>query len=86
MVLTVTVEDLSGRAVADALESVGYERAGERGDHIVLRYAHPRTGTVRAVTVPDHDRLATEMLRNVAEQAGAVEFETFRDRIEAATD
>lgn len=70
--------DFSGEDVVKVLVNVGdFERARQRGSHVILKYQHPETGEKRTVSVPQHDRINTGTLRNIAEQAGAKDFDEF---------
>lgn len=80
--MIVTRGTYSGEDVIDALGNWGFERVGQRGSHVKLRYVHPETGERRTVMVPLHDEIATGTLRNIAEQAGAKEFQRFLDAID----
>ncbi len=58
---------VSGREVAAALASLGYEKDRQKGSHIVLRQAvHPH----RRLVVPDHKEIAKGTLRALIKQAG----------------
>lgn len=65
-----------------ALGKWGFRRVGQTGDHLKLRYIDPNTGEKRTVVVPLHDELATGTLRDIADQAGANDFQAFLDAIE----
>jgi predicted RNA binding protein YcfA (HicA-like mRNA interferase family) len=74
----VVTRDFSGEDVVKVLVNVGdFERARQRGSHAILKYQHPETGEKRTVTVPMHDRIKTGTLRDIAEQAGAKDFDEF---------
>lgn len=72
----------SGQEIINALDKWGFKRIDQTGSHVKLRYIHPETGEKRTVSVPLHDELATGTLRNIAEQAGAEDFQEFLDAIE----
>lgn len=72
----------SGGEIIKALEKWDFHRVDQTGSHVKLRYIHPETGEKRTVVVPLHDELATGTLRNIADQAGANEFQKFLDTIE----
>ena len=55
---------------------------GGKGSHTKLRYVDPNTGEKRTVIVPHDDVLATGTLRDIAEQAGANDFQAFLDAID----
>ena len=70
--------DFSGEDVVKVLVNVGdFGRARQRGSHAILKYQHPETGEKRTVTVPMRDRIKTGTLRDIAEQAGAKDFDEF---------
>ena len=72
----------SGQEIIKALGNWGFTRVDQTGSHVKLRYVHPETGEKRTVTVPLHDELATGTLKNIAEQAGANDFQAFLDEME----
>jgi predicted RNA binding protein YcfA (HicA-like mRNA interferase family) len=72
----------SGEEIVKALGKWGFRRVGQTGDHLKLRYIDPNTGEKRTVVVPLHDELATGTLRDIADQAGANDFQAFLDAIE----
>lgn len=43
----------------------------------MLKYEHPQTGEKRTVSVPLHDRVKTGTLKDIADGAGAKDFEKF---------
>lgn len=56
----------------------GFEWRRTAGDHAQLYYEHPTNDDDRRqVTVPLHDELRVGTLRNIAESAGARDFEDF---------
>ncbi len=59
---------VSGREAIRALERLGFERARQRGSHIVLK-KQTQQGTVGCV-VPLHSELAIGTLRGILKQAG----------------
>ena len=62
-----TLPRVSGREVAKALASIGYEQDRQRGSHIILRqreYPH------RRIVVPDHKEVAKGTLRSIIRHAG----------------
>lgn len=70
--------DFSGEDIVKVLVNVGnFEKARQRGGHVILKYEHPETGEKRTVTVPMHDRIKTGTLRDIADQAGANDFDEF---------
>ena len=70
--------DFSGRDVVKALTRNNYRVVHREGSHVKLRYEHPTNeDDVRVVSVPQHDRVDTGTLRNIADQCGAKDFEEF---------
>lgn len=72
--------DFSGYDVMKVLVNKGnFERTRVRGDHVRLKWVHPDGPDVetRSVTVPLHDRVRVGTLRQIAESAGAKEFDAF---------
>ncbi len=69
----------SGREVVKGLVNVGgFEWQRTTGDHAQLFYEHPTNETDRRfVTVPLHDELKVGTLRDIADSAGAKDFEAF---------
>ncbi len=56
----------------------GFEWRRTTGDHAQLYYVHPTNDDDRRhVTVPLHGELRTGTLRDIAEQAGATDFQAF---------
>lgn len=58
----------------------GFRHVRTTGDHLILRWDPPEdheTVEVRTVTVPAHDSISIGTLRQVAEDAGANDFEAF---------
>lgn len=72
----------SAEELVKALGKWGFHRVGQTGSHVKLRYVHGPTGEKRTVIVPLHDELATGTLRDIADQAGANDFQAFLDAIE----
>lgn len=62
-----------------------YEWVRTRGDHAILRWEPPddHPTDVRTVPVPLHDELDTGTLGNIAELAGANDFDRFCEWIES---
>jgi predicted RNA binding protein YcfA (HicA-like mRNA interferase family) len=70
--------DFSGDDIVTVLCNKGnFWVARIPGDHAVLKYEHPQTGEKRTVSVPLHDRVKTGTLKNIADGAGAKDFEKF---------
>jgi len=73
-----------GMEVVRVLVNVGgFEWRRTTGDHAQLYYEHPTNDVDRRrVTVPLHDELRTGTLRDIAEDAGANDFQAFCDWID----
>lgn len=72
--------DFSGDDVVKVLVNVGgFAWVRTNGDHMILKWTPPEAHNTepRTVSVPRHDRVATGTLRNIAEQAGAEDFDAF---------
>jgi predicted RNA binding protein YcfA (HicA-like mRNA interferase family) len=74
----------SGPEVAKVLVNVGgFEWQRTTGDHAQLYYEHPTNeDDHRQVTVPLHGELRAGTLRNIAESAGANDFDAFCEWID----
>jgi predicted RNA binding protein YcfA (HicA-like mRNA interferase family) len=75
----------SGMAVVTVMVNSGiYEWIRSNGDHAILRWEPPEDhdSDARTVPVPLHDELRTGTLQDIAEQAGARDFEAFCDWID----
>ncbi len=75
-----TTRDFSGDDVATVLVNVGNFYVDRvRGDHLIMKWEPPADHETdpRTVTVPRHDSIDVGTLRNVAEQAGANDFDSF---------
>ena len=74
----------SGIEVVKVLVNVGgFEWRRTVGDHAQLYYEHPTNeDDRRQVTVPLHDELRTGTLRDIADGAGANDFDAFCDWID----
>jgi predicted RNA binding protein YcfA (HicA-like mRNA interferase family) len=72
----------SGQDIIKALEKWRFQKVSQRGSHVKLKFKDKNTGEVRTVIVPLHDELATGTLKDIAEQAGAHDFQEFLDAIE----
>lgn len=73
----------SGMKVVRVLVNAGgFEWRRTTGDHAQLYYEHPtHEDDRRHVTVPLHDELRTGTLRDIADGAGAKDFDAFCDWI-----
>jgi predicted RNA binding protein YcfA (HicA-like mRNA interferase family) len=72
--------DFSGDDITKVLVNVGnFEWIRTTGSHMILRWEPPEEHDAepRTVSVPRHDRVNTGTLRNIAEQAGARDFDAF---------
>jgi len=74
----------SGIEVVTVLVNMGgFEWRRTTGDHAQLYYEHPTNeDDRRQVTVPLHDELRTGTLRDIAENAGANDFDAFCEWID----
>jgi predicted RNA binding protein YcfA (HicA-like mRNA interferase family) len=74
----------SGHEVAKVLVNAGgFEWRRTAGDHAQLYYEHPTNeDDRRRVTVPLHDELRTGTLREIADEAGAKDFDEFCDWVD----
>lgn len=72
----------SGQEVIKALRKHGFEYVRQKGSHAILKYRHPENpDDIRTVTVPRHREIDTGTLRSIAEQAGANDFQAFKNWI-----
>lgn len=72
--------DFSGEDIYKVLVNVGgYVHVRTTGDHLILRWDPPEGHDTdsRIVSVPAHDPVSIGTLRDVAEDAGAKDFEEF---------
>jgi predicted RNA binding protein YcfA (HicA-like mRNA interferase family) len=72
--------DFSGEEVYKVLVNVGgFEHVRTTGDHLILRWDPPAEHETdpRIVTVPLHDSISIGTLRDIADSAGAEDFEAF---------
>lgn len=53
-----------------------------KGSHVKLRFKAKNPGEVRTVIVPDPDELSTGTLQDIADQAGANDFQEFLEAID----
>jgi predicted RNA binding protein YcfA (HicA-like mRNA interferase family) len=75
----------SGMEVVKVMVNSGiYEWVRTNGDHAILRWEPPEDheSDARTVPVPLHDELRRGTVRDIAEQAGARDFEAFCDWID----
>lgn len=59
---------MSGRAVLDFFQSLGFEVVSQKGSHVKLRRTGPN-GERQTLTVPNHAELDTGTLRAIIRQA-----------------
>jgi predicted RNA binding protein YcfA (HicA-like mRNA interferase family) len=73
--------DFSGEELYKVLVNVGgFRHVRTTGDHLILRWDPPDDHTEtepRIVVVPAHDSVSIGTLRDIADDAGAKEFEAF---------
>ena len=73
--------DFAGEDVYKVLVNVGgFQHVRTTGDHLILRWDPPEsheTTDTRTVTVPAHDSLSIGTLHDIADDAGAENFEAF---------
>lgn len=75
-----TTRDFSGEEVYMVLVNVGgFEHVRTTGDHLILRWDPPAEHDTepRIVTVPLHDSVSVGTLRDIADSAGADDFDAF---------
>jgi predicted RNA binding protein YcfA (HicA-like mRNA interferase family) len=73
----VVTRDFSGEDIVKALTSFNYRKDRQRGSHAILKYTNTDTGEKRTVAVPMHDSISIGTLHNIADQAGAQDFDEF---------
>ena len=61
-----TLPNLSGKAVVKAFERDGWEKARQRGSHIVM----VKDGSMATLSVPDHKEVAKGTLRSLIRVSG----------------
>ncbi len=61
-----TLPNLSGKAVVKAFERDGWEKARQRGSHIVM----VKDGSMATLSVPDHKEVAKGTLRSLIRASG----------------
>ncbi len=77
-----TSSDFSGHEIVKALTKNQFQVVDRTGSHVKLRYEHPtKQDDVRIVIVPLHKSIRTGTLRSIADQAGAKDFQKFKDWI-----
>jgi len=72
---------VSGEDVVKVMINSGiYEWDRTRGDHAILRWNPPEDhdSDARTVPVPLHDEISEGTLRDIADQAGAKDFQEFK--------
>ena len=61
-----TLPNLSGKAVVKAFERDGWEKARQRGSHIVM----VKDGSMATLSVPDHKEVAKGTLHSLIRASG----------------
>jgi len=61
-----TLPKLSGKAVVKAFERDGWEKARQRGSHIVM----VKCGSIATLSVPNHKEVAKGTLRSLIRASG----------------
>jgi predicted RNA binding protein YcfA (HicA-like mRNA interferase family) len=77
--------DFSGEDIYRVLVNVGgFEHVRTTGDHLILRWTPPDEHETdpRTVTVPLHDSVSIGTLHDIADDAGAEEFDAFCEWME----
>jgi predicted RNA binding protein YcfA (HicA-like mRNA interferase family) len=72
--------DFSGEDIYKVLVNKGnFTHIRTTGDHVILKYEPPadHDSETRTVSVPLHDSVSIEMLRDIADDAGSKDFERF---------
>ena len=72
--------DFSGEEVYKVLVNTGgFEHVRTAGDHLILRWEPPtdHDSDARIVTIPLHDSVSIGTLRDIADSAGAEDFDAF---------
>jgi len=73
--------DFSGTDIYKVLVNVGnFRHVRTTGDHLILQWDPPADHTetdTRTVVVPAHDSVSIGTLRDIADDAGAEDFEAF---------
>ena len=74
----------TGKEIVRALRKWDFKivPGGGKGSHVKMRYVDPNTGEKRTVIVPQHGEIPTGTLQDIAEQAGANDFQEFVDAID----
>lgn len=78
--------DFSGEEVYKVLVNIGrFRHVRTTGDHLILGWdppEHHENTEVRVVTVPAHDSISIGTLHDIADDAGAEDFEAFCEWID----
>jgi len=70
--------DFSGREVVKVLTKNRFHITDRTGSHVKLRYEHPTNeDDIRTVSVPMHDSINIGTLRRIADQSGALDFQSW---------
>jgi predicted RNA binding protein YcfA (HicA-like mRNA interferase family) len=79
--MTHLTADFSGREVIKVLSNVGgFKHKRTNGSHYILEWTPPEThknSDRRIVAVPFNDEIHEDTMREIAENAGAVDFDKF---------
>lgn len=76
-------QQFTSEQVIRVLDEMGFHLAMKSGSHAVFKYKHPEAEETRTVVVPlNKSPLATETQKQIAEQAGAKDYEKFQSWIE----
>jgi predicted RNA binding protein YcfA (HicA-like mRNA interferase family) len=76
----------SGKEILKVMVNSGiYEWNRTRGDHAILRWEPPEghNADARTVPIPLHDEVSEGTLRNIADQAGAKDYDRFKQWIDS---
>jgi len=76
----------SGKEILKVMVNSGiYEWKRTRGDHAILRWEPPEghNADARTVPIPLHDEVSEGTLRNIADQAGAKDYDRFKQWIDS---
>jgi len=61
-----TLPHLSGKAVVKVFERAGWQKARQRGSHIVM----VKNGSIATLSIPDHKEVAKGTLRGLIRASG----------------
>jgi len=60
---------LSGKDIVKALESFGFEIAGQKGSHVKLKRHIEKTGEKQVMTIPDYKEVSKGTIKAIYNQA-----------------